>query len=320
MKCLNCNVDMNLVQKTLAIARRHLGTVSLPAREWHECPKCGERLYPDATAAAIDQAFQEKLAALLFARPLTELVEEKEVAEILGVSVQAVNKNKSIRGGLIWKAVRNGKTWYLRQSVEQFKQTGDGRFSLVRNSKVKRHDNVLDMVKDIAPKEKAFHASLARSIAETSLSRTLMLMRNHAGLSQADLGQKIGCQPDLVAKIEHSGNAAITVGEMLAYAKALNLNLSIAFHPSMNAVQAMDFHAGEIEKHMTQLAALAHQDKAIEHGIRDHFKKFGGRMSDILSGCCKKLPARKQEEPKPVPAFEISAPLDAAKKKDAVPA
>ena len=138
MKCLTCNTGMTLVQGTLAIARRHLGSVSIPGCEWHECPKCGERMYPDNAATAIDRAFQDKLAQLVLGRPFTDLVEEKEVAEILEVSVQAVNKNKGIRGGLIWKATRNGKTWYLRKSVELFKETGDGRFSLVRSRKNSR--------------------------------------------------------------------------------------------------------------------------------------------------------------------------------------
>ena len=188
------------------------------------------------------------------------------------------------------------------------------------SNKNKTYTSVLDMVKSIVPEEKEFHDSLAQSIKETSLSRTLMLMRNSAGMSQAEMAKKMECSQGTISKIEHSANADVTIGEMLAYAKALNLNLSIAFHPSMNAAQAMDFHAKEIEKHMTMLATLAHQDKVIEHGIRAHFKKFQNRMMDIISGCCEKLPAHKQEEPKTIPAFEISAPLDAAKKKDAVPA
>jgi len=132
MKCLKCHVALKFTQGELTLSRKHLGPVSIANSTWYECPKCGDKSYPDTTATAIDQAFHDKLTSLILGRPFTELIEEKEVAEILGVSVQAVNKNRAIRGGLIWKAVRNHKTWYLRKSVERFKETGDGRFSLVR--------------------------------------------------------------------------------------------------------------------------------------------------------------------------------------------
>jgi phage terminase large subunit GpA-like protein len=132
MKCLKCHTTLKFIHDELTLSRKHLGSVSIANGAWYECPKCGDKSYPDTTATAIDQAFHDKLTSLVLSRPFTELIEEKEAAEILGVSVQAVNKNRAIRGGLIWKAERNKKTWYLQKSVELFKKTRDGRFSLVR--------------------------------------------------------------------------------------------------------------------------------------------------------------------------------------------
>lgn len=185
------------------------------------------------------------------------------------------------------------------------------------DSKAKSHTSVLEMVKHALPEETEFHAALARSVNEASLGRTLMLMRCQAGLSQGEMGEKIGCAQGTVSKIEHSPNDGITVGELLAYAKALQLNLSVAFHPSMDAAQAMDFHAREIGRHMTQ---LAHQDEAIERGVRDHFKKFQNRMMDIISSGCGKLPAHPPAAAKPPPPFEIVSPVNpAAKRQEPTP-
>jgi hypothetical protein len=49
---------------------------------------------------------------------------------LLGITKRAFNKNPRIVRGFILSVEKDGKKYYLKKSVEQFKLSNDGRISL----------------------------------------------------------------------------------------------------------------------------------------------------------------------------------------------
>jgi transcriptional regulator with XRE-family HTH domain len=163
-----------------------------------------------------------------------------------------------------------------------------GRFKLTG----KTYTDVVEMARDILPKEKDWCDKLERNIADRELSRTFFVMRNHAGLSQAEMARRMGCTQSRVSKLESAPASAISSADMQAYANALGLVLNITFHPKIGSAQAVKIHAGEISRHLDHLAKLAHTDPGIEQGVTKFFKETITNLVDILSHCAQKLPRR----------------------------
>ncbi|MFA5204815.1 MAG: helix-turn-helix transcriptional regulator [Lentisphaeria bacterium] len=154
----------------------------------------------------------------------------------------------------------------------------------------KTYTNVVDMMRGIMPEEKEWCDKLENNIANRQLSRTLFVMRNHAGLSQAEMAHRLGCTQSRISKLESAPSSAISHADMVAYAKALDLSLDITFHPKLNSAQAIKIHTDAIRSHLEHLANLAHSDPDIENGVIDFFRETMGNMLDALAAGARKLP------------------------------
>jgi hypothetical protein len=84
------------------------------------------------TAKRIEERRYEILKQWLQSQPLNAFISATETASILGISRQALHKHKRIRRGFIYCTTFGEKKvrLYLKNSVLQFKKTGDGRFPL----------------------------------------------------------------------------------------------------------------------------------------------------------------------------------------------
>ncbi|MDA3915492.1 MAG: helix-turn-helix domain-containing protein [Deltaproteobacteria bacterium] len=111
-----------------------LGDFVVPNTEYRLCKNCGEILYSPITLRAIEKAEEERKKELLLEKPLKDFITGTEVGKILGVSRQAVHKHR-IKRGFIHFVRYNGKILYHRESVELYKETGDGRFPLIKIKK-----------------------------------------------------------------------------------------------------------------------------------------------------------------------------------------
>ncbi len=132
-RCIECGQEMTLVRKQLVMSFRFLGLVTVPDSESFEC-SCGESYLPPDTAARVDQATVAKRRQLIGDLPLSAFVESAEAEHILGVSKQALHKNRRVRKGLVYSTEMAGRRLYVRRSVELFARTGDGRFPLAGNA------------------------------------------------------------------------------------------------------------------------------------------------------------------------------------------
>jgi len=131
MFCIECNAECRERRGDFKETRRDAGEILVPDCQWHECPVCGEVFMDMAMADRLDQAYRKRLRELLLARSLPEFITASEAADMLGISRQALHKHRRIRRGFIHRVRRFGQWLYLKESVEAFNQTGDGRISIV---------------------------------------------------------------------------------------------------------------------------------------------------------------------------------------------
>lgn len=181
-----------------------------------------------------------------------------------------------------------------------------GRFKLTG----KTYTDVVEMARDILPDEKDWCDKLEKNIADREISRTLFVMRNHAGLSQAEMASRLGCTQGRISKLESAPAAGVSHADMLAYAKALNLSLNVTFHPNIGSAQAVKIHTAAISRHLDHLAKLAHTDTEIERGVINFFQEAILNIINILGDNARKLPSH-QAPPAPVAAHHRRAPAKA---------
>jgi hypothetical protein len=129
--CNQCGADLKEIKGKYTHNELHVGEVTIDSPGHWECTECDSALYPRDVARLLDEARGAKLLELLKQRRVRDFVGEREAAKILGCSLVALRSNQRIKRGFIFK-IRCGKhPLYLRESVLQYKNTGDGRFDLV---------------------------------------------------------------------------------------------------------------------------------------------------------------------------------------------
>jgi ribosomal protein L32 len=130
MKCHNCGGSYKRFKGPLRIKDPYIGPFEVDIPEYLKCENCGEYLLPGRWAEEIDRARARKLEESLAAMPLREFITASEAARLLGISRQALHKNRRIRNGFIFHTRFGDIIVYLKKSVELFKEMGDGRYPL----------------------------------------------------------------------------------------------------------------------------------------------------------------------------------------------
>lgn len=155
MKCCDCGHEM-LKMSNYSEMDQNVGLIKTHGEYW-QCsnPECGCRFVPDATAQEVDSIKKERTDSLLwslaggpeeFGR---RFIRVKETAAILGVSRQAVEKSVLLKA-LTYNIVVAGIRYWLRESVERYKETGNGRFPLLRSDMRSRHIRSRKAENDVA--------------------------------------------------------------------------------------------------------------------------------------------------------------------------
>ena len=118
---------------------KYLGTITIPNVKYFVC-RCGEESVSGEILQKIDEEYKRLLSELLLKRLSSiddinrQYMTNRELVAKLGITRQAIAKNFLIKGR-IFNIVLFGQRYYLRESVELFLRTGDGRFPLVNEQK-----------------------------------------------------------------------------------------------------------------------------------------------------------------------------------------
>jgi hypothetical protein len=114
----------------LEIQDPFIGTMKLEDADYEECERCRDRIFPLETARAIDNEREKIREEILQAQPLYAFLSAADTAALLGITRQALHKNKRIRQGFIYRTSLGGLAVYLKKSVDLYREKGDGRFLL----------------------------------------------------------------------------------------------------------------------------------------------------------------------------------------------
>jgi len=130
MDCLECGATYTERTGTYSLVDPYVGEIILDGLSYYQCDKCGDVLYSAAMAQEIDSQRNKRIHELIHRFPIGDFITAAETASMLGISRQALHKNRRINHGFIYQIECGPTTHYLKQSVQQYKKFGDGRFPL----------------------------------------------------------------------------------------------------------------------------------------------------------------------------------------------
>ena len=132
----------------LEIQDPFVGTVRLDDIDYEECDRCAYLILPLQTAKVFDAHAEALLDETLKKQPIQDFYTAAETAAVLGITKQALHKNRKVRHGFIYHITLGGMAFYLKRSVALFKEKGDGRFLLrVSETHEKLSTNLQEKIK-----------------------------------------------------------------------------------------------------------------------------------------------------------------------------
>jgi transcriptional regulator with XRE-family HTH domain len=131
----------------------------------------------------------------------------------------------------------------------------------------KRYASVTDVLHsmDIPDEQKKRQADYIKA---RQLSRLLTVMRSQKKMSQIQAAEKLGWSQGRVSKLETKADRDVSVGDLLDYSNALDLEMSIVFLPrGMKIVDRIKIHALEMVKLLQRLVKLSKGDGEMEQAV-----------------------------------------------------
>jgi hypothetical protein len=128
--CLNCGSSYIPKHGDLRLYDKSIGWYKVKDVDFDCCKQCGRKLFTVTTCEAIERARDNVLEDAIRQEAVGSFMTSTEVAQFLGITRQALSKHRRIRRGFIYAIEIGGIRLYHKKSVEQFKDSGDGRFRL----------------------------------------------------------------------------------------------------------------------------------------------------------------------------------------------
>ncbi len=141
MRCSICNGLIFPKTDSISFKSKTIGEVLVPNIKHKACSLCREVLISPSESKKIFNYVKEKERNAIGRLPISDFVSLNMAAKILGVSKQAFSKNPRIKAGLIYSVSVGGRKLYNRKSVQQFKETGNGRF-LLRRRELDKYEKI----------------------------------------------------------------------------------------------------------------------------------------------------------------------------------
>ena len=83
--------------------------------------------------------------------------------------------------------------------------------------------------------DESFRDRFEKEINDKLVAKALFAIRARAGRTEAEMAAALGCGKATIQALENAGNDGIKVSDLVAYAQACDLNLTIGFHGANNA-------------------------------------------------------------------------------------
>ena len=133
-KCFDCGHELRWRHR-YTVVDPYVGRITVHGKYFH-CPNCGSDEVPYETLKMVEEVRKEKSEWLLWIRVGSpaefdrQYISTKEAAAILGASCQTVAHSTVLRYAIYNLSIYGIRYW-LKESVERFRDTGEGRFSLI---------------------------------------------------------------------------------------------------------------------------------------------------------------------------------------------
>jgi len=166
------------------------------------------------------------------------------------------------------------------------------------------YQSVGDLVHGLVD-DKEFADALKKDIADLRLAKVLFTMRAVAGKTQAEMAAAMDRSQASISKLESSTVDRIRVSDLVAYARALDLQLSIRFEHKMRSVEAIKYHAVQIRRILDHLVKVAGEDHDIVKGVKNLHVETLIDLVQLVAESAAKLPESAGEER---PVLEVCPP------------
>jgi hypothetical protein len=170
--CLNCGSSYIPKHGDLRLYNKSIGWYKVKDVDFDCCKQCGRKLFTVTTCKAVEKERGSVLEDAIRHEAVGNFITSTEVCAILGITRQALSKHRRIHRGFIYAIEIGGIKLYHKKSVEQFKDSGDGRFRLHADA---RKNTPLDLTD---PED---NAQYIQEIEEASKNPTKSKMRFKKG-------------------------------------------------------------------------------------------------------------------------------------------
>ena len=146
MNCLECGGEYIEKSGTYELQDPYVGKLVIRGFTYYQCDKCEDILYSESMAQEIEIERDKRIHEILSQFPISDFISSTETASILGISRQALHKNRRINHGFIYHIKSCGSIVYLKQSVLQYKNNNDGRFQLIFHGDIPSYEYVQNTI------------------------------------------------------------------------------------------------------------------------------------------------------------------------------
>jgi len=130
MNCNECGGELTHIDGLYVFNSKIIGETTVPDIKYQKCSRCDESIISLAESKKVTSYIKQKEQETIKIQPFDLFVSASEAAEMLGYTKQAFSKNPRIKRGLIMFGIKDGRKYYLRDSVKQFKKKKNGLYRL----------------------------------------------------------------------------------------------------------------------------------------------------------------------------------------------
>jgi len=162
-----------------------------------------------------------------------------------------------------------------------------------KNKKMRRRYNSVEELMEGEGWSQEVKEMVRDESRSTNVTRNLATSRAEAGLTQEELGKLINKSQSAISKLESGRDEDLTLDEIMDYAAALKLKISLHVGPPINHVEAIKMYALEMRANMLDLARLSNkdQDEKIREGVQKFFGEAFFNIMEIFGACLQEMPA-----------------------------
>jgi len=158
--------------------------------------------------------------------------------------------------------------------------------------------SVADLARSAFKDDPDLVEELEEDLSSRQVVRALSAMRSARNVSQAEIASQLKCSQSKVSKIENGVDADLSVGELEAYARALDCDVVLTFQKRHStSADRVKQHAFAIKRELDDLARIAGDDSTLRKGVASFFGEAFFNIVRMISESAKSLPATSDDSP-----------------------